>query len=1125
MTGVRVLIKYSPNIIEVTNSVMDRLDFWRKATDGIGRCKLKLLGDWDGQFAADDPIQIRLDDIVVFEGYIDKGLPIAESGVYNQFYELVGRDYGQDLMDKQVDKTGDWMYEVQYADLIIDDMLSRANSEITFTPSGDHKYGTANVIPSIAYTDQGDEYLLEAFRKIFEQINYDFYVDENKALQIFPVGTYDSGIDLNCVVGAAGNNLLSLTKTEFDSQDLKNYVIARVDKINDGWTDGNAADFTGTTGNTISDDFTNKNSNKGIGSIKSLKAAGADVSIVLTFPKFNYTSLPFDVIGEDVLRLAYRFTGYPTLTIPRLRLILEDDAGNKITWRVAHPQLTTDMWFQLEVPIGNKVTDDIVGYNNWMGIAHNDPLNQWQYETAAYTTFNWKVVKITFANWMQAAYPTAIWIDSLTIPLPMIAVKQDPTSQGLYGVRRYFAPSKYVRTQLELDTYAASELAKLKDPIYGLHVTALGTAGILGSAFKWLPGYSLTVNSPADGISNVQYRISEAHCVVSEAGQQGHDFIVEADLVPYDALISGRRLSGTLTPEVAALRELSEKIRAIEKQEDLSLDYLPPLPADAAKKIQVGVFGTLAETVVAWTKLWEAEDCAVDANWAITVDAAASKGYCRKMSGVGLYEYQQTSNEANVYIHDGRKLAQTFTVGTVGPNKDFLLKYIKLQLVKNGTPGNVTVSIKATAAGKPTGAALSSVVIDGNAFDGSWLQITPAPEITLTAGVMYAIEIYPTNCTWPNFVAWRTWSGSSVYAGGTSVYWSGSEWFIYGNDDSTFEVYGWANATILFNNGILGVAGEAYLLTRVKVLDKTKAATCTLSVVDKDTSATLGTLTVTNASFPASAKYHHFALRVELPADKQNLEIKLVCTNCASDQNLYCDYAAILPANIPLGYTDVTVGSGTQNTSASDATQNSSANNATQNSTAQDATQNTAAQTNAGGTVGGPASAGYTAVVVPGNGTWTTLATPPCSADCDLYVLQTHFRVTAANFAGDIITRIRLYDETDGLYYPSSLGIEIEMWSDIYNYYAHHAVFTVPKNVNGHTLRLQFRQDTTYNMTLTGRDCYWGHSPHTHAMTNPSHSTGMTNPAHSTGVTNPAHSTGVVNPAHGHGVTDPSHEH
>lgn len=950
MTSVRVLIKYSPYIIEVTSAVMDRLDFWRKATDGIGRCKLKLLGNWDSQFAADDPIQIRLDDIVVFEGYIDKGLPIAEGNVYNQFYELVGRDYGQDLMDKQVDKTGDWMYEVQSADLIIDDMLSKANSEITFTPSGDHKYGGASAIPQIAYTDQGDEYLLEAFRKIFEQINYDFYVDANKALQIFPVGTYDSGIDLNCVVGAAGNNLLSLTKTEFDSQDLKNYVIARVDKINDGWTDGNAADFTGTTGNTISDDFTNKNSNKGIGSIKSLKAAGADVSIVLTFPKFNYTSLPFDVIGEDVLRLAYRFTGYPALSIPRLRLILEDDAGNKITWRVAHQQGTTDMWFQLEVPIGNKVTDNIVGYNNWMGISHNDTVNQWQYETAAYTTFNWKVVKITFANWTQAAYPTAIWIDSLTIPLPMIAVKQDPTSQGLYGVRRYFAPSKYVRTQLELDTYAASELAKSKDPIYGLHVTALGTAGIIGGAFKWLPGYTLTVNSPADGISNVQYRISEAHCVVSEAGQQGHDFIVEADLVPYASLVSGRRLSGTLTPEVAALRELSEKIRAIEKQEDVSLDYLPPLPADAASKIQVGVFGTLAETLVAWTKLWEAEAANASAEWAITADSAASGGYCRKL---------------------------------------------------------------------------------------------------------------PTYC--------------------------------YGK-------------YIDFADGLLGIAGEFYALIRLKLDSLTCTVNMTLTITNKDTSEVLATMTIDKANFPAANKYHHFALRVEIPANKQNIRIRLLATTNAA-AIISCDYAAILPASIPLGYTDVTIDPGTQNTSASDATQNSSAN---------DATQNTSCPAAGAGTVG-QITSGEGASISCVQGGWTELRSFVVpTGDFEAYFLNILIRRYGdyARIGG----YVRVYDQTDSLYYPqTNASVPVAGCGDTSGGYtaAASCFITIPKNVTGHTLKVQF-----YNETVTQNHSAeagaWGHSQHIHALVNP---------AHSTGVTNPAHATGITNPAHGHGVTEPSHEH
>jgi hypothetical protein len=955
MTSVRCLIKYSPNTIEVTNAVMDRLDFWRKATDGIGRFKLKLLGDWDGQFAADDPIQIRLDDIVVFEGYIDQGVPLALGDVYNQFYEIVGRDYGQDLLNKQVNKSGVWIYKTQYADLIIDDMLSKANSEITFTPSGDHKYGSGIVIPSIAYTDQGDEYLLEAFRKIFEQINYDFYVDANKALQIFPIGTYDSGIDLKCVEGAEGNNLLNLRKTEFDTYDVRNYIIAKADRIDDGWTDGNAANFTGGANNTISDDFTIVN--KGAGSIKCTKGAGADCRIILTLPKHNYTNLPMDLINEDVMRIGYRYTGNAT----GFMILLEDDAGNKIEWKV--PSENPDVWYQLSVPVGKLVTKDIHDYLDWMGISHNDSTNEWQYESG-YSTFNWKVVKITFLNWGTVLQPTALWIDSLTLPFPMVSYKQDAPSQGLYGVRKLSFTAKNIKTQAELDAFAASELAKSKDPLYALHVTALGSAGIIGGAFKWVPGWIVNVNSPADGISNVDYRISEVHCIVSEQGQSGHDFIVEGDLVPWSSLISGRRLSDLQDPKVALLRGINDKLRYLEKVESIYTDYLPPLPSDAAKKIQVGTFGTLAETVVAWTKLWEAEDVTADAAWAITADSASSKGYCRKM-----------------------------------------------------------------------GPALTKI--------------------------------------------------------------------------------------IYFTDGVLGCVGEFYILARVKVSDITKAAVVYVSVYDKDTSAVIGYITVTNANFPANDKYHHFALRIELPATTQNVQIRVTGT-AAALQTISCDYAAILPASIPLGYTDVSVVNDTQNTSASDATQNSSANNATQNSAANDATQNSSAQS------------GYmnsTTILDLGTGSEvncpvgsaTVLRYGTCSSEADainLLVVKVRIeRGASGGTGGHIILRINASAGVGPYTVRAQKMLYIDATQNAWN-----DTTIILLNASGMVVEIMCTS-LDNSVYLTSDLVVYQYKVHTHGITNPSHSTGMTNPAHATGMTNPAHATGITNPSHGHGAIDPAHEH
>lgn len=625
MTSVRGLIRYSPNIIEVTNKIVERVDVWRRATDGSGRFRLKLYGDYVGQFSGSDPVQIRFDDRIVFEGWIGQGKPIALDNTHQQFYEIVGRDYSEDFFNKQLTKTGSWMLPKMYADDMIEHMLTGSFSEISFTAAGDHKYGTADTIGQIAYTDQGDEYLIEALRKIFEKVDYDFYVDEDKALQIFPIGSTGSGITLTNLANSASNNLLNLEKTEFDTYDLRNYIIARTDRIDDGWTDGNSSDFVGTGSNVLSDDYTEKE--KGIGSIKCNTGSTANVKIGLEFPKHKYDYLPFNEVQEETVRFNIRYAATQSDNV-LVQLILEDDGGRQIQYM--QKDFEKDLWYQMTAPMGTRVK--IIDYLDTSGIWRRMGQHQWQNYNDYSGDFTWKITKITwlvehnysYHNTSYCSYVTDFWLDNLSLPFGMLAVSQDATSQAAYGVRDYSIMAGNVRTQNELDELASGSLLKMKNPLYSLRVTALGSAGIVGGEFKWIPGFMVTVHSPGDDILNEEFRISEVHCIVTDDYIKGHDFIVEADLVPKALTISGRRLSGIPTPEIALLRELSDRVGYFEKKETIYKDYIPSLPSDAAERISVGDFSTLAESNVAWTRLYEAEKATLNARWTTGSDVQAS---------------------------------------------------------------------------------------------------------------------------------------------------------------------------------------------------------------------------------------------------------------------------------------------------------------------------------------------------------------------------------------------------------------------------------------------------------------------------------------------------------------------
>lgn len=579
MTVTEVTVKYAPSTIDVSSDLIDRIDIWAKATDGIGRFKIKLkneAGEYLGQFAADDAVEIKIATAVCLRGYLDKGLPISEAlkSVYDQTFELAGRDYGQDLQNLLVDKSGDWMYPKQSFDLIIDDMLAQAGSEITFTPVG--------MFTQIQYTDQGDEFLIEAFRKILERVNWDMRVEITKALNLIPVSNpTDTGIVLKCVAGAADNNILHLEKLEFDSTELRNYIIGRSGKIRDGWSEGNAEDFTGLTGNVI----TNETSTVAVGaaSLKCAKGTESDCKLLLTFPKYNYTVLDFSAFRSEDCEFQLYVTGAGP-PYPHVLLWLEDSSGNQIFygWEMADTPKTT--WLSRPFPVGTEC--------NILPYANAKPKN-WSYGSG-YSTFDWSSIK---KIWWYGADSSTIIVDGLNLPIPMVSYKQDGTSQGLYKVRHWPLPVKDVRSQKELDELADSELAKRKDPITGLKIIAKGTAGISGTNCLWAVCRKLKVNSPGDDISNVYYRIIDIHLAVSDQPlYKGYDFIAELILVPVNAVVSGKRLAYTTSDDVALLRDLNDRVRLLEKREAALRDWSPALPGPLSIQNQTDSFFVIKDT-------------------------------------------------------------------------------------------------------------------------------------------------------------------------------------------------------------------------------------------------------------------------------------------------------------------------------------------------------------------------------------------------------------------------------------------------------------------------------------------------------------------------------------------------
>uniref|UniRef100_A0A6M3JAJ7 Uncharacterized protein n=1 Tax=viral metagenome TaxID=1070528 RepID=A0A6M3JAJ7_9ZZZZ len=131
-------------------------------------------------------------------------------------------------------------------------------------------------------------------------------------------------------------------------------------------------------------------------------------------------------------------------------------------------------------------------------------------------------------------------------------------------------------------------------------------------------------------------------------------------------------------------------------------------------------------------------------------------------------------------------LAQTFT-----PASTYIIGSVVLDLDKIGSPGTVTVSIKAVdGSSHPTGADLCSGTTDGNAVSG-WTTITFTSGVVLQSGTKYAIVVRAPSGDGSNYLWWWSDDTSPTYAGGAFEIStdSGSSWATSSTKDFMFETW------------------------------------------------------------------------------------------------------------------------------------------------------------------------------------------------------------------------------------------------------------------------------------------------------------------------------------------------
>lgn len=164
-----------------------------------------------------------------------------------------------------------------------------------------------------------------------------------------------------------------------------------------------------------------------------------------------------------------------------------------------------------------------------------------------------------------------------------------------------------------------------------------------------------------------------------------------------------------------------------------------------------------------------------------------------------LYEYQTTINNRSGW-YNKYWYYQTFTIGTVGSNISHYITSVILYVARGGSSpsGNITVSIRATSGGKPTGSDLTSCNVSASSLSTSSSEyefIFDTPNYKLSAGTQYAIIIRHPTGSYPSNFVYASYATSDTYAGGTSgsTSDSGSTWTIITTQDAYFKEYGYSN--------------------------------------------------------------------------------------------------------------------------------------------------------------------------------------------------------------------------------------------------------------------------------------------------------------------------------------------
>lgn len=512
------------------SSDITELDLWSESLN-VGRWRLLLkniANKWGEDFNPNDFTELKIDDALMMKGYVDDVfLPLDERGVYTNMLEVVGRDYGRNLA--RLYHTGE--YGDVKADEVIEDIFTQAQAEIPIEYRISYNAPEPAVAPIINIL-RSRTFLIDWLQEITKRIDWGTYIDINRVFQFFDIAEVPaSGVTLKSVTDAEDNNILDLLKGESIGFSIANYVELVAGPLRGHWTNENAVDWTPGTGCSVEDDERKDYKYAGMASIHLYRTTYGIHSMYLNFPRYSHNSLDLSKPADMIFCVKHLPRNSEPPALP-MRPRLKDSSGNIIEFRSRRQQgiggvgHTEDqfhsIWNKVKVSIGEELEIRDSGLPESKGY--------WYFKSPA-TTFDWtNVVKIEFTTGGEME-PCDIWIDFLCIDIVEVVSRvESEASQTAYVKSMWWEQRNDIKSQVELDVIAPTELDKRKNPLKKIHITAIGQTDT-----KYA-GQSVLVLAPNHGITEAtKYRIIKLHHQVRKNPiKKGFSFITDYDLIKHE---------------------------------------------------------------------------------------------------------------------------------------------------------------------------------------------------------------------------------------------------------------------------------------------------------------------------------------------------------------------------------------------------------------------------------------------------------------------------------------------------------------------------------------------------------------------------------------------------------------